>query len=168
MRRFVRKLLALTALAVFAIALKSYLWAFWGYPSERESVYLLGVGLAAAVLTPLFARGLFPGRIRSIANYNYTPPWVEQFVRVLTLLFLLALVASLWQLRHGYPTTLHGTGLFRHTGRGANIAIGLDEYWRLQRAVIRIFCAFAALVGGSVGLSLWFHWEPPSRRDSLL
>jgi hypothetical protein len=155
-------------LGIFLIALKSYLWAFFGHPSERESIYLLCASLVACLLTPLVARGLFPGRLHSVANYNYTPPWVEQFARVLTLLFLLALVLSLWQLRHGYPTTMHGTGYFRHTGRGATIPIGVDEYWSLQRAVVRIFFSFTALIGGRGGLSLWFHWEPPSRRDSLL
>lgn len=165
MRKFARKTLAVLALGIFVIALKSYFWAFFGRPSERQSLYLVAAGLVACVLAPLLAHGLMPGRMTSISNN--APPWVERAMWLLALLFFLSLVISLVQLRRGYPT-VDATGYLRHTGRGLPVPIGVDEYWQLQRAVVRIFASLAALISGSIGISLWFHWEPPSKRDSLL
>ena len=164
MRKTARKILAMLTLSIFVIALRSYYQTFFLQPSERQGLYLLVGSLIACVLTPLVASGLFPGRT-SISNL--APSWVERAIWLLTLLFLISLVISLVQLRRGYPTVT-ANGYVRHTGRGALVPIGADEYWQLQRAVVRILASLAAVIGGCLSLSLWFHWEPPSRRDRLL
>ena len=165
MRKFARKILAVLALGIFVIALRSYFGAFRGEPSERYTLYLVASALAVGVISPLFARGLIPGRTSS--SPESTPPLAQRVVWLLALLFLINLAVSLVQLRHGYPT-VSVSGYVRHTGRGAQVLIGADEYWRLQRAVVRILASLAALIGGSLGISLWFHWELPSKRDRLL